>query len=56
MAHSAVANTPRQKQASRKKRRRPVFLCKLAAICHLPYWKHPAACLFLLFRVLAATS
>ena len=38
-------------QASRKKRRRPVFLCKLAAICHLPYWKHPAACLFLLFRV-----
>ena len=40
-----------QKQASRKKRRRPVFLCKLAAIGHLPYWKHPVACLFLLFRV-----
>ena len=34
-----------------KKRRRPVFLCKLAAIGHLPYWKHPVACLLLLFRV-----
>ena len=42
---------PHQNQASRKKRRRPVFLCKLAAIGHLPYWKHPVACLFLLFRV-----
>ena len=48
---TVATKTPHQKHASRKMRRRPAFLCKLAAIGHLPYWKHPTACLFLLFRV-----